>query len=181
MKFAVDRQAFARALAVASRIVERRTTIPILSHCLIEASPGRVRVVASDLDIEAAISVPAAIERPGSVALPAVMLAGIVGKIGASTVTLDHDEAAPMVDVAASRSRFKVRWLPAADFPTMAAVEMEAAAIAQVCHQFQVPFVVTRSLSDIAGKESPDSFEAYLEVAARHSSAMVVAMLQRMA
>lgn len=68
-----------------------------------------------------------------------------------------------------------------ADFPTMAAVEMEAAAIAQVCHQFQVPFVVTRSLSDIAGKESPDSFEAYLEVAARHSSAMVVAMLQRMA
>lgn len=69
-----------------------------------------------------------------------------------------------------------------ADFPTMAAVEMEAAAIAQACHQFRVPFVVTRSLSDIAGKESPDSFEwAYLEVAARHSSAMVAAMLQRMA
>ena len=67
-----------------------------------------------------------------------------------------------------------------ADFPAMAAVEMEGAAIAQVCHQFGVPFVVTRSISDIAGKESPDSFEAYLEVAARHSSVMVVAMLKRM-
>ena len=67
-----------------------------------------------------------------------------------------------------------------ADFPTMAAVEMEGAAIAQVCHQFGVPFVVTRSLSDIAGKESPDSFDAYLEIASRNSSAMVVAMLKRM-
>ena len=67
-----------------------------------------------------------------------------------------------------------------ADFPTMAAVEMEGAAIAQVCHQFGVPFVVTRSLSDIAGKESPDSFDAYLEIASRNSSAMVIAMLKRM-
>ena len=65
-------------------------------------------------------------------------------------------------------------------FPQMAAVEMEAAAIAQVCHQFKLPFVITRSLSDIAGKESPDSFDAYLETASRHSSAMVVAMLERM-
>ena len=65
-------------------------------------------------------------------------------------------------------------------FPTMAAVEMEGAAIAQVCHQFAAPFVITRSLSDIAGKESPDSFDAYLETASRHSSAMVVAMLKRM-
>ena len=66
------------------------------------------------------------------------------------------------------------------DFPTMAAVEMEAAAIAQVCHQFGTPFVVTRSLSDIAGKESPASFDEYLVIAARHSSAIVLAMLKRM-
>lgn len=66
------------------------------------------------------------------------------------------------------------------DFPTMAAVEMEGAAIAQVCHQFGTPFVVTRSLSDIAGKESPTSFDEYLVIAARHSSAMVLAMLKRM-
>ena len=61
-------------------------------------------------------------------------------------------------------------------FPTMKAVEMEAAAIAQTCHQFEVPFVVIRSLSDIAGKESNVSFEAYLEKAAKHSADMVLAM-----
>ena len=64
-----------------------------------------------------------------------------------------------------------------ANFPTMAAVEMEGAAIAHTCHQFKVPFVVIRSMSDIAGKESPTSFEAYLETASVNSSKMVINML----
>lgn len=63
------------------------------------------------------------------------------------------------------------------NFPTMAAVEMEGAAIAHTCHQFAVPFVIIRSMSDIAGKESPTSFEAYLETASVNSSAMVTAMI----
>lgn len=64
-----------------------------------------------------------------------------------------------------------------ANFPTMAAVEMEGAAIAHTCHQFKVPFVVIRSMSDIAGKESPTSFEAYLETASVNSSLLVINML----
>ncbi|MGB1199506.1 MAG: 5'-methylthioadenosine/S-adenosylhomocysteine nucleosidase [Thalassotalea sp.] len=63
------------------------------------------------------------------------------------------------------------------NFPTMAAVEMEGAAIAHTCHQFDTPFVVIRSMSDIAGKESPVSFEAYLETASVNSSALVCSML----
>lgn len=66
-------------------------------------------------------------------------------------------------------------------FPTMLAVEMEGAAIAQVCHMLHTPFVVIRSLSDIAGKESPQSFEAYLAVASKNSSAMVQQLLTRLA
>ncbi len=68
-----------------------------------------------------------------------------------------------------------------ANFPTMAAVEMEGAAIAQTCHQFNVPFVVIRSMSDIAGKESPTSFEAYLETASVNSSQLVLNMLDALA
>jgi adenosylhomocysteine nucleosidase len=64
-----------------------------------------------------------------------------------------------------------------ANFPTMAAVEMEGAAIAQACLQFNTPFVVIRSLSDIAGKESPHTFEEYLETAAVNSSQLVLNML----
>lgn len=66
------------------------------------------------------------------------------------------------------------------NFPTMAAVEMEGAAIAQTCHQLETPFVVIRSMSDIAGKESPTSFEAYLETASVNSSKLVMNMLNHL-
>jgi adenosylhomocysteine nucleosidase len=62
-------------------------------------------------------------------------------------------------------------------FPELCAVEMEAAAIAQVCTQFAVPFVIIRALSDIAGKESNISFEQFLDTAAKHSARLVISML----
>lgn len=63
-------------------------------------------------------------------------------------------------------------------FENLYAVEMEAAAVAQVCHQFNKPFVIIRSLSDIAGKESHVSFDAYLDQAAKHSSEFIVEMIK---
>ena len=65
-------------------------------------------------------------------------------------------------------------------FPSMIAVEMEAAAVAQVCHKFETPFVVVRSLSDVADKESPASFEEYLKVAAENSSLMIREMIKEL-
>ncbi|MEN2765907.1 5'-methylthioadenosine/S-adenosylhomocysteine nucleosidase [Ornithinibacillus xuwenensis] len=63
-------------------------------------------------------------------------------------------------------------------FPNMIAAEMEAAAIAQVCHQYNCPFVVIRALSDIAGKESSVSFDAFLKKAAENASQMIFHMVQ---
>jgi len=66
------------------------------------------------------------------------------------------------------------------NFPTMMACEMEAAAIAQVCFQFSIPFVIIRSLSDIAGKKSELSFEEFLPVAAKNASILVEAIVDRL-
>ncbi|WP_432358482.1 5'-methylthioadenosine/S-adenosylhomocysteine nucleosidase [Sporosarcina sp. UB5] len=65
-------------------------------------------------------------------------------------------------------------------FPSMIAAEMEAAAVAQVCHQFETPFVVIRALSDIAGKESSVSFEEFLPLAAQHSSEIVMHAISKL-
>lgn len=48
-------------------------------------------------------------------------------------------------------------------FPTMLASEMEAAAVAQVCHQYNKPFVIIRALSDIAGKNRPSRLINFLK------------------
>ncbi|WFQ78351.1 5'-methylthioadenosine/S-adenosylhomocysteine nucleosidase [Xenorhabdus sp. SF857] len=64
-----------------------------------------------------------------------------------------------------------------ATFPQVAAVEMEAAAIGHVCHQYHIPFVVVRAISDVADQESHISFDEFLVVAAHESTRMVNAML----
>lgn len=66
-------------------------------------------------------------------------------------------------------------------FPTMKAAEMEAAAVAQVCYQFDVAFVVIRALSDIAGKESSISFDEFLPTAAKHSTEIVFNVISQLA
>lgn len=65
-------------------------------------------------------------------------------------------------------------------FPAMKAAEMEAAAVAQVCFQYDTAFVVIRALSDIAGKESSVSFEEFLPVAAKHSTEIVLRVIEKM-
>ncbi|TDQ57027.1 adenosylhomocysteine nucleosidase [Mesocricetibacter intestinalis] len=66
------------------------------------------------------------------------------------------------------------------DFPEVIAVEMEAAAIAQTCHGFNVPFVVVRAISDGGDGKAEMSFEEFLPIAAENSSQMVVAMLEQL-
>ena len=65
-------------------------------------------------------------------------------------------------------------------FPNVTAVEMEATAIAQVCHAFNVPFVVVRAISDAGDGEASMSFEEFLPLAAKQSSALVLGMIDRL-
>jgi len=64
-------------------------------------------------------------------------------------------------------------------FPDIDAVEMEGAAIAHCCTLFSVPALVIRALSDIAGAESPMSFEEFLPVASRHSAQIVIRIIKK--
>ncbi|ARU65499.1 5'-methylthioadenosine/S-adenosylhomocysteine nucleosidase [Histophilus somni] len=71
----------------------------------------------------------------------------------------------------------KLAWIKA-NFPEVVAIEMEATAIAQVCHKFNIPFVVIRAISDVGDGEASMSFEEFLPLAAKQSSSMVLKILQ---
>jgi adenosylhomocysteine nucleosidase len=60
-----------------------------------------------------------------------------------------------------------------ANFPAIAAVDMEAAAIAHVCALFNVDVMIIRALSDIADADSASKFDEFLAVAAAHSAEIV--------
>lgn len=60
------------------------------------------------------------------------------------------------------------------------AVEMEGAAVAQICWQHSVPCLVIRSLSDNAGKNASEDFQKYYKIAARNSAALVTHIISQL-
>lgn len=58
--------------------------------------------------------------------------------------------------------------------PDLLAVEMEGAAVAQVCHEFGIPFALIRTISDKADEDSPVDFMQFVDkVAARYAFHLV--------
>lgn len=70
------------------------------------------------------------------------------------------------------RSRDLTQALPAA-----LAVEMEGAAVAQVCHDFGVPYAVIRTISDRADDEAHIDFPRFIDAVARHYSLAIIEAL----
>lgn len=64
-------------------------------------------------------------------------------------------------------------------FPEVLVTEMEGAAVAQTCYQFNVPFVVVRALSDTADEEASVSFDEFIDEAGKKSADMVLAFLEK--
>lgn len=64
-------------------------------------------------------------------------------------------------------------------FPEALCSEMEAAAVGHVCYKFKVPFIITRSLSDVYGKgESSMQFDEYLKIASENSARLCVELIK---
>ena len=57
------------------------------------------------------------------------------------------------------------------------AVEMEGAAVAQICHQRSIPFLVVRGISDRAGANSSAELRRYIGIAADRAGQLVVSLV----
>jgi len=124
MRFTAARAGLAAGLATIARIVERRTTIPILAHLKLEAGEGGLMLTGTDLDMVATVTVPASIEEDGVATAPAAMLHDIVRK-AEGEISFARDEGRLIVK--SGRSRVQLLALDAADFPDLAAGELPVA------------------------------------------------------
>ena len=93
MQVAVDRAALLKAASRAIGVVERRATIPILQHLLLEASGASLSIRATDLDIEIVEALPARVLRDGAATLPAHTFHEIIRKLpDGSEINLTAEE-----------------------------------------------------------------------------------------
>jgi DNA polymerase III subunit beta len=123
MKVTIERGAFLKALNHVQSVVERRNTIPILSNVMIEAAKGRLKLTATDLDIEIVETLAADVLRNGAATAPAHMLYDIVRKLpeGAQVQAELLTSEGGRLAVSAGSIRFELACLPKEDFPQMSA------------------------------------------------------------
>ncbi len=118
MRLVIERGELLRALGHVTSVVERRTTIPILSNVLLQASASSVALKATDLEREVIEEVPASVEKPGALTVPAHILHDIVRKLPDGTqVEMEQSGEEDRLTLTAGQSRFALQTLPAADFP----------------------------------------------------------------
>ncbi|MDR3299262.1 MAG: DNA polymerase III subunit beta [Candidatus Accumulibacter sp.] len=106
-----------------SGIVEKRSTLPILSNVLLEKKGNRLTFLASDLEIQITTSAEVTdAEGDGAMTVSAKKLQDILRSLQeGSDITLSLEDK--RLQVKAGKSRFNLQTLPAEDFPRMTIVE----------------------------------------------------------
>ena len=122
MQIRVKRSEFLGELTPMQGIVERRTTIPVLSHILLAADGDRVDISATDLDVSLTSWCDAEVDAPGGIAVQARKFLEIVRAVVSDEITLEL-EGDNRLAITAGKSRFKINGLSPEDFPTLPRVE----------------------------------------------------------
>ncbi len=122
MKFSVSKDKLLEGLATVQNVVSTRTTLPILSNVLLQASENEIRLTTTDLDVGVRGSVEAQVERTGGTTLPARRLFSIVRELPASEIYVDVDSK-NMASIRSGASFFKILGLPEEEFPPLARFE----------------------------------------------------------
>ncbi len=143
MKLTIERSVFLKALSHGQSVVERRATIPILSHVLLNATPMGLCLMTTDTDLALIETVPAIVMEPGTTTVSAQMLFDIVRKLPEeSTVELTLLPETGQLNLKGGRSRFNLSCLPPEDFPQLTQGELP-------CH-FSLPIPTFKKLLDRA-------------------------------
>lgn len=122
MKFKIAKEAFLAGLQDVMHVVGSRTTLPILSNVLIEASNGKLKLTTTDLDVGVSGEIPAEVEVEGKTTMPVKRLASIIGVLPASDVEVSVDSN-DVASISCGPSFFKILGLSESEFPALPAFE----------------------------------------------------------
>jgi DNA polymerase-3 subunit beta len=122
MHLKMDRENLLKAVGRTLGVVDRRGTMPILSHFLLEAQDNRVAVAATDLEVSFRGFFPAEVLEPGALTLPAHYLHNLIKELpGASLDLVGTENSNAKIQVGASH--YQLLGLPADQFPPVPEIE----------------------------------------------------------
>ncbi len=179
MEIAVSKQELLRELTATQSVVERKTTIPILSNFLLEAddAEGRLTITATDLDQSIRTSCVAKVKKAGSCTIPARKLYDYIKLLpdGEISIKLQDNH---WVQIRSGRSNTKMVGMARAnfpqvpEFPTASVVSLPVASLRNL---------IAKTIFAISNEESRYTLNGALLILKPESLAMVATDGHRLA
>jgi DNA polymerase-3 subunit beta len=117
MRFIVERDTLAEAVAWVARSLPSRPVLPILSGLMLEAAAGGLTLSCFDYEISARIQVEAEVAEPGTALVPGRLLAEITRSLPPLPVEVDHEK--DDVTVTCGPASFTLVTLPVREYPRL--------------------------------------------------------------
>jgi DNA polymerase-3 subunit beta len=124
MKLTITREQLQEGLVAVAASIPAKTTLPILSNILLEATKDGIRLSGTDLDIAVSTTVNASVDQEGAITLPARKLVEIVRELPSAAIRLTAS-GEQRVTIECGRSRFRLLGLPREEFPAFPSVKFE--------------------------------------------------------
>jgi DNA polymerase-3 subunit beta len=121
MEVKIQRAQLLSHLQRAQNIVERKTTLPILAHILMETEPSGLRLSSTDLEVGVTEACDAQIVKEGSTTIHARKFFEIIREIPEGEIHVKRKDE--QLEIRAGRSRFRLRSLSPEEFPKIPAIE----------------------------------------------------------
>ena len=139
MRFSVNRDVFSEAVSFAVKLLPQRTTLPILSGVLIEATDSGLVLSSFDYEVSAQTEIQAQVDEAGTVLVSGRLLADIASRLPNAPVVFSTNEN--RIVVSCGSANFTLLSMPVEEYPSIPQIsgqtglvpgEEFAAAVAQV-------------------------------------------------
>ena len=119
MKINTNKDGLLRGIQIVQNAVSSKNTLPILSHILLEAKKGEIRLTATDLEIGISVKIDGEIIEEGAITVPARKFSEIVKELPAQHNIHISLKKAQSIHIEAGKSYFKLVGLAREDFPQL--------------------------------------------------------------
>lgn len=121
MKLTVHRDVFAEAVSFAVKLLPQRTTLPILSGVLLDATDSGLSLSSFDYEVSARTEVKADVNQPGQALVSGRLLSEIAQRLPQQDVTLQIDGSS--MQVTCGTAKFSLLTMPLEEYPQLPEVQ----------------------------------------------------------
>ncbi len=148
MKFSINKSELQNAISIVLKGVSTRSTLPVLSGILIEATGDKIILQATDLELSIQYSAAALVEEDGKAVLPGKLFSDIVKNLPDASVHVEaQDERA---FITCDTSSFSLKALNYEDFPGFPSVDVH--------QRIEIPFTqfaaMVKRVSRVVSKDA---------------------------